>query len=201
MAIGVTPYRRFSQGTDGTGISGINIATTLLGSSEGSVDIEDQDTFIRFRSANFVSGINGDIPHSGYEIVGVECQVNQEVTNPAGPLNGVTVKIFNNDNGDVYHNEVITAAGLIGSNLKTFGGPNNINPPILHTNQVVSQVTDNFDFELKITDDAPSLTWTINGNNTDPSPAMRVYYRYGNGLQVTAGSKLHITTNSKLSLT
>ena len=96
MAIGVTPYRRFNAVINSSGITG---ASNLTGTSTFDVDIEDEGGFVRLDQ---VLLLDSDIPHSHYELVGVECQFNQTSTNP-NPLSSIRIQIFSNSPSVVFH--------------------------------------------------------------------------------------------------
>lgn len=193
MAIGVTPYRRFNAVINSSGIFG---AGNLTGTSTSDVDIEDEGGFVRLDQ---VLLLDSDIPHSHYELVGVECQFNQTRTNPT-PLSSIRVQIFSNSPSVVFHLDQILFINQINDGLVTFGGSNNIITPIIN-DSTPALTAQHLNLELSITDDTPDITWTIKGNNTDPSPAMRVYYRYHSKAHINNRSKIHINNSSKLSIT
>lgn len=193
MAIGVTPYRRFNAVINSSGIFG---AGNLTGTSTSDVDIEDEGGFVRLDQ---VLLLDSDIPHSHYELVGVECQFNQTSTNPT-PLSSIRVQIFSNSPSVVFHLDQILFINQINDGLVTFGGSNNIITPIIN-DSTPALTAQHLNLELSITDDTPDITWTIKGNNTDPSPAMRVYYRYHSKAHINNRSKIHINNSSKLSIT
>ena len=193
MAIGVTPYRRFNAVINSSGITG---AGNLTGTSTSDVDIEDEGGFVRLDQ---VLLLDSDIPHSHYELVGVECQFNQTRTNVT-PLSSIRVQIFSNSPSVVFHLDQILFINQINDGLITFGGSNNIITPIIN-DSTPALTAQHLNLELSITDDTPDITWTIKGNNTDPSPAMRVYYRYHSKVHINDRSKIHINNRSKLSIT
>ncbi len=193
MAIGVTPYRRFNAVINSSGITG---ASNLTGTSTFDVDIEDEGGFVRLDQ---VLLLDSDIPHSHYELVGVECQFNQTSTNP-NPLSSIRIQIFSNSPSVVFHFDQILFINQINDGLVTFGGSNNIITPIIN-DSTPALTAQHLNLELSITDDTPDITWTIKGNNTDPSPAMRVYYRYHSKAHINNRSKIHINNSSKLSIT
>ncbi len=199
-----TPFRRFSNVAVASGVTG---GSNLIFGNTGDVDIESVTDSITLKGTNLLAS---DIPYPRYKIVGVQPQFRNIVTGAPSPLNQFRIRIFKTDTGVVeiftditqstqdYASDNLFIAGQDFQNnvRETNGGVPNSSTPAL--------TVEDFRLEFRVHDDSPDITFTITGNNSDPSPALRFFYSVPSKVHVLSlhprPSKLSITGNSKLTV-